>query len=106
MSEKDAGFEVDPEDLRRLAGRFVDAAGNASDAFDRHHAEVADQSSTLFGATRAALSGKVDTWRDTAAMLTGAVHGHGRELHSGAVVYREVDHGNGGDIADARNTRP
>jgi hypothetical protein len=53
-----------------------------------------DYSAGLLNATRAALTGKVDSWRETAGALTKRAHDHGAGLHADAAGYQQVEGAN------------
>jgi hypothetical protein len=73
-------------------------AEESAETFKQHHSDLEEFSRGLFEASRAAMSGKVTSWRDSVAALTGAVHCHGETLHAHAVVYRTVDGANASSI--------
>jgi hypothetical protein len=98
------GIGVDPVDLHVLGVSFTDVASDTAEAFAKHHRDLADFSVNLFGTTRAALTAKVGSWRETAGALTDRAHGHGMDLHANATGYQQVDRDNRdrfGDVADA-----
>ncbi|RJO70718.1 hypothetical protein D5S18_26300 [Nocardia panacis] len=90
-SAGDKTIEVSPGDLHVIGHRFTTAASDADENFARHHTDLEDYSSTVFGATRAALMNKVEDWRARTEHMVHRVEGHGRTLHSSAIEYRAAE---------------
>lgn len=84
-------FQINPADLHVVGAALRTAATDAADSFNQHHNNLADLATTLLGASSAALTGKVETWRTTAATLTTNIQNHGTDLHTIAQTFQTHD---------------
>ncbi|GAB2539295.1 hypothetical protein [Nocardia heshunensis] len=97
-------FEVGPADLHVVGASIRTASTDATDAFAQHHSNLEDFSGNMLSASRAALTTRVESWRQAVGVLTQNSDRHGQDIHTAAAAFAVTDQANATVLRESTGT--